>query len=156
MIVLWIITGAALLASLVANRVKTWRAIQRGLHMFVDILPLLLGVLATVSLLLAFVPAQTLVRVLSSSGVIGIVVALVVGSIALIPGFVAYPLAGVLREQGASTPVIAAFITTLMMVGVMTLPIEIRFFGRRFALLRNLLAFGGSVVVAVLMALTLP
>jgi hypothetical protein len=37
------------------------------------------------------------------------------------------------------------------MVGVVTLPIEIRFFGGRIAVWRNLLAFGGAVVVALVM-----
>ena len=56
-----------------------------------------------------------------------------------------------LRDHGATTAVLAAFITTLLMVGVVTLPIEFRFFGRRIALWRNLLAFGGAVVVALVM-----
>jgi hypothetical protein len=46
--------------------------------------------------------------VLSRSGPLEFFMALGVGSIALIPGFVAFPLASLLRENGASTPVLAA------------------------------------------------
>jgi len=44
-------------------------------------------------------------------------VAAVVGSITLIPGFISYPIASVLIREGASYAVVATFMTTLMMVG---------------------------------------
>ena len=111
--------------------------------------------MALVSLLLAAIPPSTISKLLGDGGITGFIVALVVGSIALIPGFVAFPLAAVLRDNGAGVPVLAAFVTSLLMVGVVTLPLEIRFFGRRIALLRNALALAGSVVVALGMTLIL-
>lgn len=155
MTALWILTGMALLASFVADRLKTRAALIRGLTMFWGILPVLLGVLALVSLVLAAVTPAMLQHALSGSGALPFFAALGVGSVTLMPGFIAYPLAGVLQENGATTPVLAAFITSLMMVGVLTLPVEARFFGWRVTLLRNGLALGGSVLVAAGMALVL-
>ena len=155
MLILLAITAAALVASLIADRRKTLMGVRRGLRMFVNLLPTLVTVLAAVSLLMAAVHPATLERWLGGGGPVPFVAALIVGSIALIPGFVAFPLAGVLKDNGATTAVLAAFITTLLMVGVVTLPIEIRFFGRRIAILRNLLAFGGAVVVALVMTVIL-
>ncbi len=152
MISLWIITGVALVVSLAADRRKTQAAAFKGLKMFVGVMPLLLSVLAAVSLVLTAVTPRMLERVLSGTGLLPFFSALGVGSIALIPGFIAYPLAALLRQNGASVPVLAAFITSLMMVGVLTLPLEARYFGWRAALLRNLLALCGAVVVAVGMA----
>ena len=43
---------------------------------------------------------------------------------------------------------IGAFISTLMMVGVITLPLEISYFGKKTAILRNVLAFFFSFLVA--------
>jgi len=149
------LTAVALLASLIADRRKTLMGVRRGLRMFVGLLPTLVAVLAAVSLLMAAVHPSTLERWLGGGGPVPFLAALIVGSIALIPGFVAFPLAGVLKDHGATTAVLAAFITTLLMVGVVTLPIEIRFFGRRIALWRNALAFGGAAVVAVVMTLAL-
>lgn len=154
MTVLWAIAGGVLLVSLVADRRKTWAGVLKAARMFLGILPMLVGVLAAVSLLLAAIPTSLLERALSG-GIASFLLALVVGSVTLIPGFIAYPLAGVLRDHGASVAVVAAFITTLMMVGIVTLPLEIRVFGRRVAVLRNALAFAGAVVVAVVMALIL-
>lgn len=150
--ILLAITALAVIASLIADRRKTLMGVCRGLRMFVKLLPTLVVVLAAVSLLMAAVHPATLERWLGGGGPVPFVAALLVGSIALIPGFVAFPLAGVLKDHGATTAVLAAFITTLLMVGVVTLPIEIRFFGRRIAIWRNLLAFGGAVVVALVMA----
>jgi len=150
--VLLAITALAVLASLIADRRRTLAGVRRGLRMFVNLLPTLAAVLAAVSLLMAAVSPPTLEGWLGSGGTIPFVAALLVGSIALIPGFIAFPLAGVLKDNGATTAVLAAFITTLLMVGILTLPIEIRFFGRRIALWRNLLAVSGAVVVALVMA----
>ena len=146
---LWIIAGIALLVSLAADRSKTRAAVLRGLKMFLGIIPMLLGVLAAVSLVLTAVTPAMLERILSGTGFLPFFSAIAIGSIALIPGFIAYPLAALLRQNGASVPVLAAFITSLMMVGVLTLPLEARYFGWRAALLRNGLALCGAVLVAV-------
>ena len=155
MITLWIITAVALLFSFVTDRAKTRLAIIRGLKMFMSIMPVLLGILALVSLFMAAVTPETIERVLSGSGPVPFFTAIGTGSIALMPGFIAYPLAGVLRQHGASISVISAFITSLMMVGVFTLPIEAKFFGWKISLLRNGLAVIGTIVVAACMSVVL-
>lgn len=146
------VVGVALAASVLADRRRTLAGVKRGLKMLWAILPVLAGIIAAVTVVLAAVPPTSLARVVGGEGFLPFVVALVAGSVALIPGVVAYPLAALLHEQGASVPVLAAFITTLMMVGVATLPVESRFLGWRIALLRNALAFAGAVTVAAVMA----
>jgi uncharacterized membrane protein YraQ (UPF0718 family) len=148
MTLLWLATGAALLVSLIADRGKTRVAVVKGLKMLGSIGPLLLGVLAVVSLVLACTTPEMLQRALSGAGPLPFFIALGIGSVALVPGFIAYPLAGMLRQNGASVSVLAAFITGLMMVGVLTLPVEARFFGWRMSLIRNALALAGSLAVA--------
>jgi uncharacterized membrane protein YraQ (UPF0718 family) len=151
MLVLGIITALALLASLIADRKKTLSGMRQGLKMFLGILPMLLNVLVLVSIVLYLFPKETLVRWLgASSGPVGFAIAAAVGSVALIPGFVAFPLAAMLLQSGVGYAVTAVFITTLLMVGVMTLPIEIKYFGRRAALLRNGLSFIGALIVGAL------
>lgn len=112
------------------------------------------GVAIVVSL--AAVTPEMLKHVLSGSGPVPFLTALGIGSITLMPGFVAYSLAGLLRRHGASTATLAAFITSLMMVGILTLPLEGRFFGWRVSLVRNGLALVGAALVAAVMVLVLP
>jgi uncharacterized membrane protein YraQ (UPF0718 family) len=105
---------------------------------------------------LAVVPQETLVKYLGKeSGVVGMVIAALLGSIALIPGFIAYPLGAMLLDNGVSYQVIAVFITTLMMVGILTLPIEIKYFGVRVSLLRNALSFVGALLIGLIMGVLL-
>jgi uncharacterized membrane protein YraQ (UPF0718 family) len=150
MILLIIITVAALILSFIADKQKTWQGIKKGVKMLLNLMPTILVVLAAVSILLFFLPNELIVKYLGeNAGWTGYAIAAVVGSLALIPGFVAYPLSGALVQSGVSYPVIAIFITTLMMVGILTLPIEIKFFGLKTSLMRNLLFLIGALVIGV-------
>ncbi len=113
-------------------------------------------VLALVGLMLTFLTPAIISRVLGrSSGVAGMLLAAAVGSITLIPGFVAFPLARSLLDYGAGVAQIAVFISTLMMVGFVTAPMEIKFFNKRETILRNGLSLVFSFVVAAVMGAVL-
>jgi len=149
---LLMITLICFLLSFISNKQKTVMGIKRGLKMLMNILPTIIVVLIIVSVILSFLPQELLVRYLGEdTGFIGYVTAALIGSIALIPGFIAYPLAGILVKNGVGYPVIAVFITTLMMVGVLTLPVEIKFFGVKTAIIRNTLYFIGAIIIGVIM-----
>jgi len=154
--ILMAIVVAAVFISAIMDRRKTLNGLRKGLRQFIQILPALLGTLAAVSLFMAAFTPDQIQRVLGAGGPVSFISALLIGSVALLPGFIAYPLAGILRQLGATNSVLAAFITTLMMVGVLTLPLEARFLGWRIAVARNILAFFGAVVVAVIMSVVLP
>lgn len=145
---LLLIALVCLVASFIVDRKKTLTGILKGLKMFLNIMPTILSVLILVSILLFFLPNETIVHYLGAdAGPMGYIIAALIGSIALIPGFIAYPLAGMLLKNGVSYPVIAVFITTLLMVGILTLPIEIKYFGMRIAILRNILYFIGAILI---------
>ena len=82
-----------------------------------------------------------------------VVLAALAGSITVMPGFVAFPLAGILRNSGISYMVIASFTTTLMMVGTITFPVEVTYFGKKVSLIRNLLSFVIAITVALLIGI---
>lgn len=142
--------GAAavgLVCSLIKDRKKTKIALKKAWRSFENILPSVLTVLLLIGLILSVLDAETISRLIGQeSGAAGMAVAAVVGSIALIPGFVAFPLAASLLRSGAGYAQIAIFVSTLMMVGLAMLPMEASYFGKRTALKRNLL----SLLVAVL------
>jgi hypothetical protein len=71
------------------------------------------------------------------------------------PGFIAFPLGAILVRSGVSYQVVAVFITTLMMVGILTLPLEAKYFGWRVSILRNALSFAGALLVGLLMGIFL-
>jgi len=47
--------------------------------------------------------------------------------------------------------VVAVFITTLTMIGVVTLPVKVRELGKRLAILRNCLSFFIAIVIGIVM-----
>ncbi|HOM39057.1 MAG TPA: permease [Spirochaetota bacterium] len=150
---LLIITLILLLFSLIFDRKKTFSALKIAWNLFINILPSFLTILILVTILLTLLPKEVLAGILGEkSGVFGFVVAAVLGSISLIPGFVAYPLSSVLLKNGASYPVIGVFITTLMMVGIVTLPLEKKFFGLKTALIRNVLSFIAAILIGLAIA----
>jgi uncharacterized membrane protein YraQ (UPF0718 family) len=128
---------------------KTKKSLKKALKSFENILPQFLGVIVLVGVLLAVFNPETISKVIGNqSGWIGVLVSGIIGSVTLIPGFVAFPTASILLENGAGYMQVAAFISTLMMVGLVTLPIEVKYFGKRLAIFRNLMAFFFSFIVA--------
>ena len=114
------------------------------------IVPAFVVMLVLVAVALYLLPDQSILSLLTPEGrwtAMG--AALGLGSISLMPGFVAFPLCGLLLERGASYMVLSAFSSTLMMVGLVTLPIERRYLGTRLTLVRN----AASVLIAVVVAL---
>lgn len=141
-ILLYGIAVILLILSAVKDKAKTKQALKKGMKALENILPQFLVVLVFVSIVLALFNAETISRYIGTeSGFIGVLTAALVGAVTLIPGFVAFPAASELLRNGAGVLQIAAFVSSLMMVGVVTLPMEIKFFGRRAAITRNVLAF---------------
>jgi len=153
MAILFIITGILLLVSFIANKLKTIDGLKKGAMQFLKLLPTLLSVIILVSIAMFFIPEKTLIKYFGDkAGVLGYIAAALVGSVSLIPGFISYPLAGMLIESGVGYGVIALFITTLKMVGVMTIPLEAKYFGMKVTLQRNALSFIGAIIIGSIMA----
>jgi uncharacterized membrane protein YraQ (UPF0718 family) len=156
MIVFSLATAILLMLSFFIDRGKTMTGLKKGMRMFLNILPALLNVLILVSIFLYVVPPPVLTRWLGrGTGWAGIGSAAVLGSISLIPGFIAFPLGAILVRSGVSYQVVAVFITTLMMVGILTLPLEAKYFGLKVSIIRNVLSFFGALLVGLLMGIFL-
>jgi uncharacterized membrane protein YraQ (UPF0718 family) len=139
----------ALVVSVFADRSKTRGAIRVAWKRFVTILPVFLTMIAGASLVLSLIPQEVYSRYLSSNHpAVGAIAAGALGSVSVMPGFVAFPLAAMLMTRGVARLTLSLFTTTLMMVGVVTLPIEMRYLGRRVALLRNAFALLVAIIVA--------
>lgn len=146
---LYIATGLAVFFSAVVDRKKTAAALKIAWKKFAAILPAFLTMLILVSIVLYLVPDTMISRYLGNdSRFIGVVCAAAFGSLTLMPGFVAYPLCGILLAKGVSYMVLAAFTTTLMMVGILTYPVEKAYFGARVTIIRNVISFFIALLVA--------
>lgn len=147
--ILYGVTILLLLFSYYKDKKKTKMALKKAWKAFENILPEFLTVIMFVGVLLAVLNPQVISKIIgNNSGWVGVVIAAAVGAITLIPGFVAFPTAAMLLQNGAGYMQIGAFVSTLMMVGVVTMPVETKYFGKKLTILRNLFAFIFSFIVA--------
>lgn len=154
--VIYIVTAVALGVSFFKSKEKTLQALRKAWKSFENILPQFLSILLIIGFVLSVLNANQISKLIGQeSGWIGVFIASIIGSITLIPGFIAFPLASALLKNGAGYMQIGAFISTLMMVGIVTIPLEIKFFGKKAALLRNSLAFVFSLFVALMLGVLL-
>jgi len=156
MLVLSVITGVCIIVSFLFDSKKTIKGIKKGLTMFLNLLPTLLLMLALVSIVFYLVPNETMIKYMGKdSGVAGWLIAASLGSLSLIPGFIAFPLCSILLKSGVGYPTIAVFITTLTMVGIVTLPVEAKFFGWKTSIIRNAVSFVAALLIGIIMMLLL-
>lgn len=140
-----------LIYSFIRDRSKTKLALKKAWKSFERILPSILAVLVLIGLILSVLDPKVISKLIGTeSGIVGMVIAAMIGAITLIPGFVAFPLAASLLRAGAGYAQIAIFVSTLMMVGIATLPLEIKYFGKQTAIRRNIFSFAVAVFTSIL------
>lgn len=141
---------SGLFLSYLKDKQKKKLALKKSLKAIENILPAMLVILLIIGMILAWISPEIISQLLGdSSGMFGGVLAAILGSITLIPGFIAFPLAASLLQLNAGYMQIAIFVSTLMMVGVVTFPIESKSFGRQFAIKRNVLAFLYAILAGI-------
>lgn len=146
---LYIISIISLSISYYFNKEKTKQSLKIAWKKFSKILPGYLKLLIILSFVL-LISDDIIIRYLGGSGSLyGIIIGLITGSVTMMPGFIAYPLSGILLERGVSYMVIASFITTLMMVGVVTYPVEKEYMGKKATIVRNIASFFIAAMIAV-------
>lgn len=148
---LYILTALALLVSFIANRHKTIKAIKIAIKKFIKILPSFLIMLVLVSIILTLIPNKVISKYLvNNNKYISLLLASFFGSITIMPGFIAFPLCGILLKKSVPYMVLSSFTTTLMMVGVLTFPIEKEYFGVKVALIRNIISLFIAFFIAII------
>ncbi len=145
----YVLAGVALVWSYAKDRKKTKQGLMKAWKAFENILPAFAVIILVIGIMLALVsPAVVSAIIGQNSGVGGMLIAGVIGAITLIPAFIAFPLAKAILDMGAGILQIAVFVSTLMMVGVVTAPLESQFFNLRITLYRNVLSLVFAFVVA--------
>jgi len=146
---LYVITAICLIASIIASREKTFKAVIIALRRFLNLLPIFFVMLILVSIALFFVSDELIVQYLGvENKYLGLLLASFLGSVIIMPGFISFPLAGILLDKGVPYMILAGFSTTLMMVGVLTYPVEKVFLGTKVTIVRNAIAFFIALSIA--------
>jgi len=151
--ILLICTAIALLVSLIRSRGKTLTAIKVAAKRMWNITPLFLLVMALFAAMITIIPESFISKTIGTdSGLAGLLMAIVVGSIAMMPGFIAFPLCGALLNQSVPYYILAGFTLALMNVGFVTLPMQIQYLGFKVVIVRNLVGILVALLVAMVVA----
>ena len=154
MLYLYVLTALLLTISFIINREKTLQSVKIAARKLVGIMPAFLTMLIIVSVSLFLIPDEVILSCLGSKNSIsGVLLASFLGSITLMPGFIAFPLCGILLKKGVFYMVLSAFSTTLMMVGIITYPVEREYFGVKVTIVRNVMSFFIALVVALMIGI---
>lgn len=148
---LFILATVALTVSWRKDREKTSKALQFAKKQLFNLLPSMLGIIGFIGLMLALVPREVIASFFGNDSLLGILAISLIGSVTLIPAFIGFPLGASLIDAGASVTAVACFLTTVLMVGVVTAPMEMELFGKRFTIWRNAAGLVTALVIGIIM-----
>jgi len=154
---LLLITFICLIASVIANRNKTWAGIIKGMKMFMNLLPVLLLMLALVSILLFMVPNELLIHYMGKdagmeeSGWKGTGLVILLAMLQAGPLYGAFPFAYLLWKKGSSIKNIFIYLGAYSTMKIPMLTFEIGFLGLKFSLLRTLITLPVFILIGYLM-----
>ncbi|WP_330666310.1 hypothetical protein [Romboutsia lituseburensis] len=112
-------------------------------------MPQFLFIIMIVAFLLSITDPNSISKLIGpDSGFIGISLSSIVGSVTMMPTFVAFSTGDSLLKNGAGYAQVAALISTLTMVGILTFSLEATYIGKKATFYRNLVAFLFAFIVA--------
>jgi uncharacterized membrane protein YraQ (UPF0718 family) len=153
-IIIYSLAILLLIVSLIKDKQKTKKALIKAKNTFVKLMPVLLPLFLFIGIILTLITPDFISRTMGEeSGLFGYIIGLLLGSVTFMSPFVAYPLGSDLIEQGASVPIVAGFLVTLMSVGLVYFAMESKLFNKKVAIYRNLVSFIGAILVILVVLL---
>ena len=134
------------------DKEKTKKSVINGFKSWEKIMPQFLSIVIVISIILAILKPEIISKLIGkNSGSLGVLLSSIIGSITMMPTFVAFSTGNTLLQNGAGYAQGSALISTLTMVGLLTFPLEANYIGKKAAFYRNFLAFLFSFIVAIFM-----
>ncbi|KLO23243.1 hypothetical protein X275_03280 [Marinitoga sp. 1197] len=92
---------------------------------------------------------------LNFSGIKGIITGLFTGSLMMGPPASGYPIAQYLFANNASVSLVSSFLLSWVMLGIIFITYELQNFGKKFTIIRNILAIVSIIIISYLMEMIL-
>ncbi len=127
----------------------------KALRSLATALPVILGVILLLGLFKTFVTGEMIQSIFTGGILLDTVVGAGIGSISAGNPITSYIIGGELLKDGVSLYAVTSFMIAWVTVGLVQLPVEATFLGRRFAILRNLISFVFACLVSIAAVLTL-
>ncbi len=133
---------------------KVKKAIRKSLNSLKTMVPILIGILLLVNLItVAFSDSYS--KLFTGNYIRDSFIGALAGSVSFGIPVTSYIIGGELLKDGVSLLAVTAFILAWSTVGFAMLPLEISFLGKKFAIVRNIINFIFSIIIASIVVLIL-
>ncbi|RLE08411.1 hypothetical protein DRJ00_06360 [Candidatus Aerophobetes bacterium] len=113
-------------------------------------LPILVGAILLIGLASTLMPKSYYAALFSKNILLDSIIGSGLGSVLAGNPITSYVLGGEFLKQGISLVAVTSFLVAWVTVGLVQLPAEALLLGRKFAILRNILSFLLSIIVAII------
>jgi len=113
-------------------------------------LPILVGAILLIGLASTLMPKSYYAALFSKNILLDSIIGSGLGSVLAGNPITSYVLGGEFLKQGISLVAVTSFLVAWVTVGLVQLPAEALLLGKKFAILRNLLSFLLSIIVAII------
>jgi len=133
------------------DKKKGIQAIKIGIKNILEMTPFLLIIVGLIGIFSIYVsPAMLETYLGGNSGIGGFLFVSLLSSVMQIPGIMAVPIASTLYHSDVPVSITAVFLSASTMSSVFTLPLEIKYLGKKFAYIRIGLTYVLCIVVSLL------
>jgi len=122
---------------------KTWKSFSFSL-------PIIFSVLLVVAFIQSIVPEELYSKVFTGNIILDPLLGAIFGSVSLGNPIASYVISDSLLKSGVSLVAITAFIVSWVSVGIIQLPAESYYLGKRFAFVRNITSFIGAILIGII------
>lgn len=147
----FLISLLILLIILTLNKEIGFKSIQNAKSSFMQMLTVLPPIMILLGLMDVWLPRETLIKYMGDkSGILGITLAMTIGSIAAGPMYAAFPFTVVLIKKGVRFSNIIIFMNAWCVTKISTLLFEISSLGYKFTLIRLAIDIPGVIIMGYL------
>ncbi|MGB9788461.1 MAG: hypothetical protein ACPLVD_06555 [Dictyoglomus turgidum] len=155
-VILIILTLTLYLVYFKNDKSKLAKTVKKSLRMFIQNSIRIFTIFVIIGLLENFLSKEAVGNfLLNFSGLKGILLGDLIGAIMMGPIASGYPIAKYLFEHGAEIGLVSAFLLSWVMIGTISIPLELKDLGKRFTIVRNLFAFFSVIIIALIMEVLL-
>lgn len=147
----FLISILILLIILTLNKEIVFKSIQSAKSSFMQMVTVLPPIMILLGLMDVWLPRETLIKYMGDkSGILGITLAMTIGSIAAGPMYAAFPFTVVLIKKGVRFSNIIIFMNAWCVTKISTLLFEISSLGYKFTLIRLAIDIPGVIIMGYL------
>jgi len=155
-IILFILTASLMVYFTLKDRKNSKKVVKLSLKIFFKNSIRMFSIFIIIGILQSFLSKENVSHfLLRFSGIKGILTGIFFGGIMMGPVATGYPIAAYILKNGGSISLVSAFLTSWVFIGIISISMEFRFLGKRFALLRNLFSIITIILISIIMEIIL-